>query len=173
MREFQIRRGDIFYVNRFGDTFGSEQRSGRPAIVVSNDMNNEFSQTIEIVYCTTKPKKDLPTHVTVWSTNTPSTVLCEQISTVDKNKLGDYIGNCNEGEMKAIDEAMCISLDLSCHPDTKPKVVDPPAQVQKKSNEDIDAQRVAIERDMYKRMYESLLDRLVPVSADNECRKTV
>lgn len=47
---------------------GSEQHSDRPAVVVSNNKNNENSNVIEIVYMTTQPKTDLPTHVTVRST---------------------------------------------------------------------------------------------------------
>ena len=35
-----INRGDIFYVNP-SETVGSEQRSGRPAIIVSNPLCNE------------------------------------------------------------------------------------------------------------------------------------
>ena len=36
---------------------------GRPAVIVSNDKNNAKSNTVEVVYMTTKPKTDLPTHV--------------------------------------------------------------------------------------------------------------
>ena len=36
----EINRGDVFYVNR-SETIGSEQRSGRPAIIVSNPECNE------------------------------------------------------------------------------------------------------------------------------------
>ena len=41
---FDIRRGDIFYVNRF-PTVGSEIHTGRPAIVVSNNEIHENSAT--------------------------------------------------------------------------------------------------------------------------------
>ena len=71
-----IKRGDIYYIeNRH--TVGSEQRAGRPAVVVSNDMNNQHSTTVEIVYLTTQPKADLPTHTAVAGMRSPSTTLCE------------------------------------------------------------------------------------------------
>ena len=60
-----IRRGEIFYIARGGATNGSEQFADRPAVVVSNDENNKHSGVIEVVYMTTQPKTDLPTHVTV------------------------------------------------------------------------------------------------------------
>lgn len=93
-----IRRGEIFYIARGGATNGSEQFADRPAVVVSNDENNKHSGVIEVVYMTTQPKTDLPTHVTVRSTGRLSTVLCEQVS---------------EQEMKNIDIALMISLQLS------------------------------------------------------------
>mgnify|MGYP000672913211 CR=1 FL=1 len=54
-----INRGDIFYVNP-SETVGSEQRSGRPAIIVSNPLCNEHSPVVEVVYLTCQYKK--PTH---------------------------------------------------------------------------------------------------------------
>ena len=57
----EIKRGDIWYIESGYITVGSEQRPGRPAIVVSNDRNNEYSSTLEVVYLTTQPKHDLPT----------------------------------------------------------------------------------------------------------------
>ena len=40
-----INRGDIFYVNP-SETVGSEQRSGRPAIIVSNPLCNEHRSRV-------------------------------------------------------------------------------------------------------------------------------
>ena len=71
---------------------GSEQHSDRPAVVVSNNKNNENSNVVEIVYMTTQPKTDLPTHVTVRSTGRISTVLCEQVYSVSTERVGTYNG---------------------------------------------------------------------------------
>lgn len=109
-----IRRGEIFYIARGGGaTNGSEQFAGRPAVVVSNDENNKHSGVIEVVYMTTQPKTDLPTHVTVRSTGRLSTVLCEQVSSVSTDRVNNYIGQVSEQEMKNIDIALMISLQLS------------------------------------------------------------
>jgi mRNA interferase MazF len=108
-----IRRGEIFYIARGGATNGSEQFADRPAVVVSNDENNKHSGVIEVVYMTTQPKTDLPTHVTVHSTGRLSTVLCEQVSSVSTDRVNNYIGQVSEQEMKNIDIALMISLQLS------------------------------------------------------------
>lgn len=108
-----IRRGEIFYIARGGATNGSEQFADRPAVVVSNDENNKHSGVIEVVYMTTQPKTDLPTHVIVRSTGRLSTVLCEQVSSVSTDRVNNYIGQVSEQEMKNIDIALMISLQLS------------------------------------------------------------
>lgn len=95
-----------------GDVHGSEQQADRPAVVVSNDRNNENSNTIEVVYMTTQPKTDLPTHCTIRSTGRISTVLCEQVHSVAVERVERYIGQCTDKEMENIDIALMISLSL-------------------------------------------------------------
>ena len=55
-----MKRGEIYYIESTYRETGSEQRGGRPAVIVSNDKNNENSEVVEVVYMTTKPKNDLP-----------------------------------------------------------------------------------------------------------------
>lgn len=105
-------RGSIWYVES-GYSTGSEQRPGRPAIIVSNDTNNKHSSTVEMVYLTTAPKHDLPTHVTIRSTSRVSTAICEQIATVATERIGSYCGTVTDAEMSSIEMAMLISLGLA------------------------------------------------------------
>ena len=106
-----IRRGDIFYVFR-GDSSGSEQRAGRPAIIVSNALCNANSRVVEVVFLTCQEKTGLPTHVLINSTGRASTALCEQITSVDIKRLGNYVGHATESEMAELDKALAISLGL-------------------------------------------------------------
>ena len=108
-----INRGDIFYIHR-EETVGSEQHSGRPAIIVSNDECNENSSVVEIVFLTCRHKRPLPTHVKIESIGRRSTALCEQITSVDISRLGDYKGHVTDEEMRKIDAALMCSLGL--HP---------------------------------------------------------
>lgn len=107
-----IKRGEIFYIARGGASNGSEQFADRPAVVVSNDENNKHSDVIEVVYLTTAPKTDLPTHVTIRSTGRTSTVLCEQVTSVSVDRVNNYIGQATDQEMKNIDTALMISLAI-------------------------------------------------------------
>lgn len=109
-----MKRGQIYYVRSNYREEGSEQRGGRPAVIVSNDKNNANSNTVEVVYMTTKPKTDLPTHVYIESALRPSTLLCEQISTVSEERIGEWIGELTESEVKNLDVALAISLGMKC-----------------------------------------------------------
>lgn len=109
------RRGEIYYIDKnptYRPTHGSVQDPGRPAIIVSNNQNNAHALTYEIVYLTTQPKKDLPTHCTIHSAKYTSTALCEQITTVSDEQVRDYQGKCTEEEMRMVDACLAISLGL-------------------------------------------------------------
>lgn len=107
-----VKRGEIYYISRGGYNTGSEQQADRPGVIVSNDKNNKNSQTLEVVYLTTQPKNELPTHCTIRSTGRVSTVLCEQIHTVAVEHIGKYIGVCTAQEMQNIDIGLMISIGL-------------------------------------------------------------
>lgn len=106
----EIYRGDIFYIMQ-GSYVGSEQKSGRPGIIVSNDLANKHSPNVEVVFLTSQEKKPLPTHVEVIA-RVPSTALCENIQTVAKERLSDFIRSCTTSEMQAIDKALLHSLGI-------------------------------------------------------------
>lgn len=116
----EVYRGDIFYILKGGQVTGSEQGTGRPAVIVSNDVGNHYSQVVEVVYLTTKEKNPLPTHTEIIC-NVPSTALCEQITSVAKERLGEFIRSCTTSEMKAIDRALQVSLGLGQIPEPKPE----------------------------------------------------
>lgn len=151
-----IKRGEMFYISRGGASYnGSEQHADRPAVVVSNNKNNENSNVVEVVYMTTQPKTDLPTHVTIRSTGRISTVLCEQVYSVSTERIGTYIGEATDKEMENIDIALMISLQL----DNGIKTAKEYYKTIKEQQEEII--RLQTERDTYKTMYEQLLNRLV------------
>ncbi len=177
-----ITRGDVFYVDKFV-TEGSEQSPGRPAIVVSNDMCNEFSPTVEVVYLTTQPKTNLPTHVQIRSLDRSSTALCEQISSVSKTRLRDWAGRITEGEMMLLEDAMIVSLGMEHMVPVAPNKTPPGSGyqpvvrktsagvsvppngaatiIEPKASEELIA--VTAERDLYRRLYEEMMARMLPV----------
>lgn len=100
--------------------------TGRPAVVVSNQQNNRYGEVVEVIYLTTAPKRDLPTHVTIRSSGRVSTALCEQISTVSVERLGSYCGHVSDSELTAIENAMLISLGIQLAPVSEESEKTPP-----------------------------------------------
>ena len=94
-RRQPIKRGEIYYYD-FGFTEGSIQSGRRPVLILQADDFNEKAPTIIAAAITTVIKKRyLPSHVVLgenFGLQKPSMVLLEQISTVNKDKLEDYIG---------------------------------------------------------------------------------
>ena len=91
-------RGQIYYVYP-KRVVGCEQTEGRPGVIVSNDTGNRYSSVVEVVLLTARRKPLLPTHVVINSARRQSIALCEQIKTVDKSRLGVYIGTVSPVEM--------------------------------------------------------------------------
>lgn len=111
-KEPEYKRGDIYYIARSGYAVGSEQEAGRPAIIVSNNLANKHSENVTVVYLTTQPKTELPTHVFINSAQKVSIALCECVVSVSKERIGNYYGQTTREEMKKINEALKIALDL-------------------------------------------------------------
>lgn len=148
-----LKRGEMFFIQKSTDYVecGSEIYSGRPAIIVSNQNLNAVSKTVEVVYLTTKEKYDSKLHVRIQSIK-PSVAICEQITTVAKERIGDYYGTCTEEEMRKIDAAMAKSLSLKLEGDSENALS--PEEASKLSER---AARAEAERDIYKKMYDELL----------------
>jgi len=109
-----MRRGDIVYIhNENGKSVGSEWTKDRPAIIVSNNLCNEHSPVVEVVYTTTSRRKHLlPTHVIMHSTPFNSVAMCEAVYSVDKSRIEKVIGHCTTSEILRINNALAISLGL-------------------------------------------------------------
>lgn len=108
-----IKRGQI-YMADLSPVIGSEQGGIRPVVVIQNDVGNRFSPTVIVAAITGRIKKSLPTHTVLKSTGLLRNSICllEQIRTVDKSRLLDYVGEVSNNEMNAIVEALSISLDI-------------------------------------------------------------
>lgn len=108
----EVKRGQVYYAD-LSPVVGSEQGGLRPVLVVSNDMGNKHSPAITVCPLTTQVKKPLPTHITLtYSKMCGSTVLCEQIRTIDKTRLRGYFGELTASQMARVNKALQIQLNL-------------------------------------------------------------
>lgn len=106
-------QGDIVYVNEgsTGNT-GSEQRSNRHAIVVSDDRLNRSSPVVAIVYVTTQDKRVTPANVDISLPWIHRIALCNQAYTVDKSRLERITGKITQHQLGEIQKGLCYVYGL-------------------------------------------------------------
>lgn len=112
----QVRRGDIFYAD-LSPVVGSEQGGVRPVLIIQNDMGNRHSPTVICAAITSRMNKaKLPTHVEIdarkYQIVKNSVILMEQIRTIDKQRLKEFVCRLDREIMGKVDEALKISLEL-------------------------------------------------------------
>ena len=109
-----IRRGDVYYAD-LSPVVGSEQGGVRPVVVVQNDKGNRYSKTIIVAPISKKMSKPpSPTHV-IFSDDSlsyVSMILCEQLRTIDKKRLGQWICTLDEKTLEKINRAIRVSLSI-------------------------------------------------------------
>jgi mRNA interferase MazF len=108
------RRGEVYWV-RLDPVIGTEIGKTRPAVVISNDIGNEFSARV-IVAAITKGGVDkvYPFEVLIppgeGGLAIISKAALDQIRTVDKQRLSQRIGSLTANCMRDIDQAIRRSL---------------------------------------------------------------
>ena len=109
-----IRRGDVYYAD-LSPVVGSEQGGVRPVVVVQNDKGNRYSKTIIVAPISKKMSKPpIPTQV-IFSDDSlsyVSMILCEQLRTIDKKRLGQWICTLDEKTLEKINRAIRVSLSI-------------------------------------------------------------
>ncbi|MGM9979303.1 MAG: type II toxin-antitoxin system PemK/MazF family toxin [Clostridium sp.] len=116
MTEKIVRKGDIFYAD-LSPVIGSEQGGIRPVVILQNDVGNRFSQTTIVAMVTSKiTKANMPTHISIdaeqYGLNKKSTILIEQIRTIDKRRIKEKLCKLNQEDIKKIDKAILISFGI-------------------------------------------------------------
>lgn len=84
------------------DKGGSVQSGYRPVFILSNNQNNTYSSTLNVIPITSKMnKRKLPVHVELWNykifgLRNPSTMMVEQTTTVSIESLEKKIGTISD-----------------------------------------------------------------------------
>lgn len=140
-----VKRGEVYWCD-FGIPYGHEQGGLRPAIIVQNDIGNLRSSTTIVIPCTTSKNKMYNRsfhHSFTFSPNTlidfdcskikptQNVILIEQIRTIDKSRLTEYIGRIKPEIMVNIEEKIDLCLYSQKNTNTKAIVSNPTATVSK------------------------------------------
>lgn len=110
-----IERGEIYWI-QFDPIVGSEIGKVKPALVISNNHNNELSDTITVLPITSGTSKIYPFEVFIpkgiGGLTSDSKAKANQIRTVDKKRVKGFLGIIQENILQEAEKAMKIHLDL-------------------------------------------------------------
>ena len=110
------RRGEIYLVH-FDPTVGHEIQKTRPAVVIQNDISNQYSSiTIVAAISSRFSEPPFPREVVIEPDESGllqrSAVIVNQIRSVDRQRLGRRLGRLSRQSVERVDEAIKISLGL-------------------------------------------------------------
>lgn len=107
-----------------------------------------------VVYLTTKPKGNYPTNVPINATGKPSTALCDQVNTVAKERLGGYCNFCSTKEMEKGDIGLRVAFGFGLVAEA---VLNKTSTGKYATSSDQELLRIQAERDVYKQLYQDLM----------------
>lgn len=110
----KFKRGQVWWWNSpdtqviNGISFGT-----RPVLIISNDVFNATSSVVTVAPLTTQDKRPFKTHVEFFDyKGVKSTVMLEQIRTISKDDLTDYMGTLPESKIEEINNAILCALGI-------------------------------------------------------------
>jgi mRNA interferase MazF len=110
------RRGEIYLVN-FDPTVGAEIQKTRPALIIQNDIGNQYSPITIVAAISSKfDEPPYPTEVILEPEESGlplrSVVVLNQIRSIDRQRLVKRVGRAEAASMDRVDQAIQISLGL-------------------------------------------------------------
>ena len=108
-------RGEIYLVC-LDPTIGSEINKTRPALIISNDINNQVAETVTVIPITSSTETVYPFETLLYSQESGlsqnSKAKCNQIRTIDKKRLLKSIGKVSIKKLKEVEDSLLIHLGM-------------------------------------------------------------
>ena len=108
---WQMLRGEVWWVE-FDPSVGSEIRKTRPAVIVSNDTANRYTERVVVVPMTSNTGRVYPCEAVVSAGGQSSKVMADQIMTADKRRLKRMLCRLSNEDMRAVEDVIRVHLGL-------------------------------------------------------------
>lgn len=113
-RKLEFTRGSVYWANLANYRQSSVQSGTRPVVIVSSLKGNLNSDVVMIAPLTTKIKPlCINADIDFMVDNRPSQVLCNQIQTVPKSALFNYVGELSIKDIGEVEKCILISLGIA------------------------------------------------------------
>jgi len=106
-----MQRGEIWWVN-FDPSVGGEIKKKRPAVIVSNDAANRHLNRVQVVPLTSKTGRVYPSEALVTFKDKQGKAMADQLTTVSKLRLINCAGRLTDVEMRQVERAVKVQLNL-------------------------------------------------------------
>ena len=112
-----VYKGNFYYAD-LDPVIGSEQAGMRPVLVIQNNIGNKNSPTVIVAPLTASgnDKPLLPTHVKIAASDgiyCDSIVLLEQVRTIDKQRLKNFLGRINMEQLWKVEKAIIVAFGIN------------------------------------------------------------
>lgn len=115
-----MKRGEVYWAD-LAPRSGSEQQGRRPVIVVSHDAFNQTQawRSIIVVPLSTSVRQAgrgptaVPLSRGTGGLTTASVALCHQVTTLDRAKLNQRVGELTLADLRRIEDGIKAAMDLS------------------------------------------------------------
>ena len=100
----EIKQYSVYWVNP-DPVVGSEVSKTRPCVIISPDDMNKYIRTV-IAAPLTHTLKAYPSRVSCNIAGEKGMIMLDQVRTIDKKRLGDFIGRLKKTETEKIKEVI-------------------------------------------------------------------
>ena len=106
-----MKRREVWWVN-FDPSIGGEIKKKRPAVIISNDASNKFLNRVQVVPLTSKTERIYPSEAVVVFQGEERKAMADQLATVSKERLFRRADILSQEDMRKVEEAIKIQLDM-------------------------------------------------------------